>query len=98
MAYQLRFSKEPVVTLPFELARLAGLHEGSVQVLLGDQSLTVAPLSLSADYADRWQAIAMSLRQQASSYGVEPGDRRDDEYWAIVNSAMEETEHWVGLV
>lgn len=46
----LRLSDEPIVTVPAELARQVGLEEGEVQVILGEQSLTVMPGTSPEDY------------------------------------------------
>ena len=89
----LQFSEQPVVTLPAELARRAGLMEGQVRVIFGEQGLTVMPTAPPTDYAVRWQTMAIDLREQASQFGLSLEDRRDAEYWEIVDPLYEETEH-----
>ena len=97
-AYTLRFSNEPVVTLPMDLARLAGLREGDVQIVPGNHSVTVTPVVSETDYALRWQVMETSLREQAAHYGLEIEDHRDEEYWAIVGPLLQEAEHWISSV
>ena len=49
----LRSSDQPIITLPAELARLAGLEEGQVQVIPNQQQVTVLPITASTDYTVR---------------------------------------------
>jgi antitoxin component of MazEF toxin-antitoxin module len=88
----LQLSDKPVVTLPAELAHQAGLEEGEVQVILGEHSLTVIPVTPSADYTIRWEAMAATLREQAAQFGFSLKDRRDASYWEIVNPLFQEAE------
>lgn len=94
--YILSFSNDPIVTLPVELARLAGLQEGVVQVIPGEHALTVATTPAEMDYAVRWQLVSLVLHEQAASYGQELDDRRDEAYWAIVDPLLEDAELWAG--
>lgn len=94
-AYTLTLSNDPVVILPAELARMAGLQEGAVQVIPGEQSLTVAAAPAAGEYAGRWQIMASALREQAEAYGIESEDRRDEAYWAIVNPLLDDAERWI---
>jgi len=91
-AYTLRFSNEPVVTLPMDLARLAGLREGDVQIVPGNHSVTVTLVETETDYALRWQVMETALHEQAAHYGLEMEDYRDEEYWAIVGPLSTKTE------
>jgi antitoxin component of MazEF toxin-antitoxin module len=88
----LQLSDQPVVTLPAELAHQAGLEEGEVQVILGEHSLTVIPVTPSADYTTRWEAMAATLREQAAQFGFSLEDRRDASYWEIVTPLFQEAE------
>jgi len=88
----LRLSDKSTVTLPVELARQAGLKEGKVQVILGERSLTVLPVTPAAGYAIRWEAMAATLRERATQFDFSPKDRRDASYWEIVNPLFEEAE------
>jgi len=92
----LRLSERSAVILPANLAHQAGLEEGEVQVILGEHSLTVIPVSLTTDYAPRWEAMVATLREQAAPFGLLPEDRRDASYWAIVNPLFEEAERMIG--
>jgi len=96
IGYTLRLSDEPVVALPTDLARQAGLQEGIVQVTLGDHGLTVTPPPTETDYAARWKAMAMTLREQAAQFNVTLEDRRDASYWEIVNPLFEEADRMIG--
>jgi hypothetical protein len=89
-AVVLRFSDEPTVTVPAELARLAGLEEGDVEIMLGDLSLTVVPASAASAYAARWVGIAARLREEARQFEIPITDPRDDTYWEIVNPLLED--------
>jgi virulence-associated protein VagC len=91
----LRLSDEPIVTLPAELAYQAGLEEGEVQVILGEHSLTVAPITASLDYTLRWEAMAARLREQAAQFDLPQEDCRDASYWEIVTPLFEEAERTV---
>jgi len=88
----LRLSDESTVTVPAELAHQAGLKEGEVQVILGERSLTVMPVTSPADYQVRWEAMAQTLREQAVQFDFSLEDRRDASYWEIVNPLFEEVE------
>ena len=88
----LQLSDKPIVTLPAELARQAGLEEGEVQVVLGERSLTVSPVAPSTDYAILWEAMAATLREQAAQFDFSLEDRRDASYWEIVTPLFEEME------
>ncbi len=94
----LQLSDKPVVTLPAELAHQAGLEEGEVQVVLGERSLTVIPITPSTDYMIRWEAVAATLREQAAQFDLSLEDRRDASYWEIVTPLFEEVEHIVSSV
>jgi len=94
----LQLSDESIVSLPAELAHQAGLEEGEVQVILGEHSLTVIPVTPSADYTIRWEAMAATLREQAAQFEFSLEDRRDASYWEIVNPLFEEAERTVSSV
>lgn len=96
--YTLSFSDDLVVTLPADLAQLAGLREGAVQIVLGDRSLTVAAATAETDYAARWEAMSMALREQATSYALELEDHRDEAYWGIVDPLLADAERWMSSV
>jgi len=89
----LQLSEQSIVTLPLELAHQAGLEEGKVQVILGEHSLTVIPITPSTDYMIRWKAMAATLREQAAQFDFSLEDRRDASYWEIVTPLFEEAEH-----
>jgi|WetSurMetagenome_2_1015567.scaffolds.fasta_scaffold281400_3 hypothetical protein len=93
----LRLSDQPVITLPAELARLAGLEEGQVQVIPNQQRITVLPIPAPADYTVRWENLAATLREQAAQLDLTPGDRRDASYWEMVAPLFDEAEHLVGV-
>ena len=88
----LQLSDKPIATLPAELARQAGLEEGEVQVIFGEHSLTVIPITPPTDYTIRWKAMAATLREQAAQFDISLDDRRDASYWEIVNPLFEEVE------
>lgn len=94
-AYTLTLSNDPIVILPAELARMVGLQEGAVQLIPGEQSLTVAPPPAPGEYTARWQVMGSALREQAEAYGIELEDRRDEAYWAIVNPLLDDAERWM---
>jgi len=94
----LQLSDESILSLPAELAHQAGLEEGEVQVILGEHSLTVIPVTPSADYTIRWQAMAATLREQAAQFGFSLEDRRDASYWEIVTPLFEEVERTLSSV
>lgn len=94
-ACNMRFSDEPVLVLPATLARETGLQEGAVMVIPGDHCLTITSIPAETDYAARWQTVALSLREQAATFGLGREDCRDDEYWAIVGSLHEDAARWV---
>lgn len=96
-AYDMRFSDDPVLVVPAALARVAGLQEGAVQVIPGEHRLTVAAIPAGVDYSAHWQAMALSLREQAAAYGLESEDSRDEEYWAIVGALHEDAERWLSF-
>jgi len=88
----LQLSDESILSLPTELAHQAGLEEGEVQVILGEHSLTVIPVTPSADYTICWEAMAATLREQAAQFGFSLEDRRDASYWEIVTPLFQEAE------
>lgn len=92
----LRVSDQPVITLPAELARLAGLEEGQVQVIPNEHRVTVLPLSEPTDYAARWESLAAALRENAAQYDLAVADRRDAAYWETVAPLFAEAERAVG--
>ncbi|PKO21853.1 MAG: hypothetical protein CVU38_12515 [Chloroflexi bacterium HGW-Chloroflexi-1] len=92
----LRLSNQPVITLPAELARLAGLEEGQVQVISNQQRVTVVPVPVRADYAVQWESMAAILREQATQFDLTPADRRDASYWETVAPLFAEAERLVG--
>ncbi|MBL7064102.1 MAG: AbrB/MazE/SpoVT family DNA-binding domain-containing protein [Anaerolineae bacterium] len=94
----LRLSNEFTVALPAKLARRAGLEEGKVQVILGERSLTVTPITPPTNYTIRWKSMATTLREQAAQFDFSPEDRRDASYWEIVNPLFEEVERIVSSV
>jgi antitoxin component of MazEF toxin-antitoxin module len=93
-------SDESVVTLPAELARQAGLEEGNVQVIVGQNSLTLTPTmpSTDTDYAIRWEVMAAALREQAAQFDFSLEDRRDTSYWEVVNPLFEEAERMASSI
>lgn len=93
--YTLSFSGDPIVILPADLAQLAGLQEGAIQVIPGEHSLTVASATPLTNYAARWETMREMLREQAAPYGLEMEDRRDEAYWAIVEPLLEDAERWM---
>ncbi|NUQ37103.1 MAG: hypothetical protein HUU23_04765 [Caldilineales bacterium] len=95
-AYTLRFSTDPIVMLPADLAQRAGLQEGLIQVIPGEARLTVAAMSPESSYADRWQHMAAALREQAAAYDPALEDRRDDAYWSVVDTLWADAERWIG--
>ena len=92
----LRLSDQPVITLPAELARLAGLEEGQVQVIPNQQRVTVLPMPVPDDYAVQWESMAAILREQAAQLDLTPADHRDASYWATVAPLFAEAERLVG--
>ena len=94
----LQLSDESILSLPAELAHQAGLEEGEVQVILGEHSLTVIPVTPSTDYTIRWEAMAATLREQAAQFGFSLEDRRDASYWEIVTPLFEEVERTLSSV
>jgi hypothetical protein len=94
----LQLSDESTLSLPAELAHQAGLEEGEVQVILGEHSLTVIPVTPSTDYTIRWEAMAATLREQAAQFGFSLEDRRDASYWEIVTPLFEEVERTLSSV
>jgi antitoxin component of MazEF toxin-antitoxin module len=78
------------VILPAELAQQAGLEEGEVDVILGERSLTVVPMSSTTDYTIRWETMSAALREQAAGIDLHYEDRRDASYWEIVTPLFEE--------
>ena len=91
----LRLSDQPVITLPADLARLAGLQEGQVQVIPDPQRVTVLPIPALADYAARWESLSASLREQAAQFDLAPVDGRDAAYWETVAPLFDEAERFV---
>ena len=86
----LQLSDEPVVTLPTGLARRAGLEEGdAIEAAITPEGLTLAP---ARDYAGAWHALEERLRYQAADLGLTDIDRRDDEYWRIVEPMLQDLE------
>lgn len=94
----LRLSDQPVITLPTEVARLAGLEEGQVQVIFNQQSITVLPITAPTDYTVRWESMAAALREQAAQLDLVPADQRDASYWETVAPLFEEAERLVGSI
>lgn len=92
----LRLSDQPVITLPAELARLAGLEEGQVQVIPHQQQVTVIPITASTDYTVRWKVMQAALREQAVQLDLIPADRRDASYWQTVAPLFAEADQLVG--
>lgn len=92
--YTLSFSDDPIVILPADLAQLAGLQEGAIQITPGEHSLTVASATRPTNYAARWEAMRATLREQAAPSGLDLEDRRDEAYWAIVEPLLEDAERW----
>lgn len=93
-----QISDEPVLTLPADLAAQAGLAEGEVQVILGERSLTLVPVTPPLDYGALWPILSNRLREQADPYITALTDQRDAEYWAIVTPLFEEAEHMTSTV
>ena len=94
----LHLSDQPIITLPAELAHLAGLVEGQVQVISSQKRLTVLPVAVPTDYTVRWEAMAATLREQAAQFDLPLEDRRDAAYWETVAPLFEEAGHLVSLV
>jgi len=95
----LRLSDQPVITLPAELARLAGLREGGqVQVIPDQQRVTVLPVPIASDYAAQWANLSATLREQAAQFDLAPSDRRDASYWETVAPLFAETEQSLSSV
>jgi hypothetical protein len=72
---------EPL-TLPVELARWAGLEEGSsVEIGVTPEGLPLAP---ATGYVQTWHLLESQLRYQAANLGLTPSDERDNTCWQIV--------------
>lgn len=86
----LKLSDESIVTLPADLARQAGLEDGtSIQAVITAEGLTIAPLR---DYDETWRVLESHLRYQATAMGLIGPDRRDELYWEIVEPMLEDLE------
>lgn len=92
----LRLSDQPVITLPAELARLAGLEEGQVRAVPDEHRVTVMPMLVTADYSARWDSLAAVLREQVVQFAPDLTDRRDASYWELVASLFAESERSIG--
>jgi hypothetical protein len=92
----LRLSDQPVITLPTELARRAGLAEGQVQVIPNHRRVTILPIAAPADYTARWESLSVTLREQAAQFDLAPADGRDAAYWETVAPLFEEVERFIG--
>jgi hypothetical protein len=87
----LQLSDESIVILPADLARQAGLEEGtSVEAMVTAEGLTIAPMRA---YAETWRVLENSLRYQATTLGLIGPDRRDETYWQIVDPMLHDLEH-----
>jgi hypothetical protein len=94
----MQLSDKSILMIPADVARQAGLEEGDVRVILGEQSLTVVPLRAQIDYIARWQVMSTALREQAGQFDLSLDDRRDATYWEIVGPLFEEAERIAGSV
>ena len=95
----LRLSNEPIITLPTDLARRAGLAEGTdLRAIVMDREIDLRPADQEADdYTVAWSIRRAQLREHAfkkknlnTALGLYGPDRRDEEYWQIVAPLMEE--------
>jgi len=91
----LRLSNEPIITLPTDLARRAGLVEGTdLQAIVMDREIDLRPADQEADdHTVVWSIRRAQLRERATALGLYGPDRRDEEYWQIVAPLMEELDH-----
>lgn len=91
----LQLSDESVVTLPAELAQQAGLTTGEVQIILGNQSIIVAPAFPATDFSTLWDILETSLREQARQFSFSQENHRDAMYWEIVTPLFTEAERTI---
>ena len=91
----LRLSDQPVITLPADLARLAGLQEGQVQVIPDPQRVTVLPMPAPADYAARGKACPHRSASRPRNSIWLLSTAATPWYWETVAPLFDEAERFV---